>query len=196
MSLSAPQDLSPRRSVRPALWSALLLALVILSSGCHWFHHRAKIDIPQMDTVNEQFKYAMKQQEELGKVPAQMSKHKEQAAVTIAAFQKVVDAFPDERLQVGRSKLGIAMVRLEEGDTQRALGIFEDLIKNNADDEVGTVLAMYNAAGILDHMGRFEEAKTYYRKIFDGYTGSADPTLAKLADLSRLYYYRVRTTKP
>jgi tetratricopeptide (TPR) repeat protein len=172
-----------------------LVALALPAAGCgHWFHRQTKIDIPQMDTVNTQFKFAYDQQATLASIPVQMgAKHKNQAAVTIAAFQKVVDAFPDERLQVGRARLGIAMVRMGEGDNRRALDTYEDLIKNDSDDEVVKVNAMFDAAGILDRTGRFDEAKAYYRKIVDGYTESPDPSYAKMADLSRLFLNRVRT---
>lgn len=193
MSPYTPQALSLRRLVRPALWGVFLVALALPAVGCLKFRHQAKIDIPQMDTVNEQFKYAFERDEEYRRIPAAMANHKTQAAVTIAAYQKVIDVFPNELLQVGRARLGIAMVRTEEGDIQRALPIFEDLIKNDTDDEVVQIDAMFTLAGILDRLKRFDEAKAYYRTIVDKYTGHPNPSFAEMANRSRYFLYQVRT---
>lgn len=186
-----PQNPPLRHAARFVLGCFVLIAIALAGTGCR---HQPKIDIPQMDKVDEQFVYAMQQLKEYQRTPAKAPNHKERADVTIASFQKVIDAFPDERLQVGRARLGIAMIRNQEGDYHRALDILNDLIENHTDDEVVQVNGMFEAAGILDRLGRFDEAKTYYRKIADGYAASQDPSFAEMAYRSRMLYNKVRRT--
>ena len=144
------------RFARRAAGLALLAFLVV---AC-----RTRYDIPALDDVKEQYRYARTQDTQY-RQPLNAGQGEELSKIAIAAWQKVVDEFPNETLSTSRARLNIALIHEDRGRNRDALRIYENLIETCPDDDIIQATAMFRAAGLYDQQNEGEKAKEYYRLI-------------------------------
>jgi len=175
---------------RPLVHGCMAAALVavLLLAGCS----QNRFDVTRHETVAEQFQFALEQHQAYHRSPERLTNQKRLGEIGIAAYQKVLDVFPDETKYVNRSRLGIARIQDEEGQDRQALAAYEALIQECPDDDVVQINSMYYAGRILDSRKDFEAAKDYYRTIVDRYSESEDKTFQHLVRISQMEYRKVR----
>jgi tetratricopeptide (TPR) repeat protein len=169
-------------------FTAALIAALLLLAGCS----KNRFEITRHETVTDQFEFAQEQHQVYWRSSERMTDQKRLADIAIAAYQKVIDVFPDETTYANRSRLGIARVEDEEGHDHKALATYETLIAECPDDDVVQINAMYYAGKLLDERKEFEAAKDYYRTVVDRYSENTDKTFQQLVRASRMQYVKVR----
>ena len=136
-----------------------LAVLAFLVLAC-----RTRYDIPSLDNVKDQYRYA-RQQDTQYRQPLNAGQSDELSKIAIAAWQKVIDDFPNEIPSVSRARLNTALIHEDWGRSREALRIYEDLIEKCPDDDIIQATAMFRAAGLYDQNLEGEKAKEYYRLI-------------------------------
>lgn len=185
------------RPLRPRPLLALLGLLLL--SACL----RPQYDIPALEDAQTQFEFAARQYSQFnspynrppltGPVDEDQARRREELYYkTLAAYQTVIDNFPEEDLYARRSRLAIATVHDEYGERAKALDIYRQLIEEYPQDEVIQAKALFRAGIICDERGAHEEAKRYFREATDRFKDHSNPNFRHIAEMSEFAYRRVR----
>ncbi|MFP4380556.1 MAG: tetratricopeptide repeat protein [Candidatus Sumerlaeia bacterium] len=139
---------------------AVLFLAVLLTVAC--VKNRSEVTVPRMETAEEQFNLAEeKYQQYRGMVPPEMRPRLERE--TIAAFEMVIQRYPENDRFTPLAKLRLAFMEKFRGETKAALKSFDRLIEEYPDNDLVQVYSIYNAGIICDDLKKFKKAKEYYR---------------------------------
>lgn len=187
--------LSPRRIAR----FSLVIAAIAMLGGC--FMHKPQYIIPLQGNADEQFYYATVQHRKFSAAPGKQKlnpraqgepsmteRQQRLGEIALAAYRKVIDEFPNEKLHVNRAYLGIARIKDEMTQNKEALEIYLDLIEQVPNDDVIQVHSLFYAARILDQQRKYELANEYYRRLIDRYQNTDNPDFAKFVVLAAREY--------
>jgi len=183
---------------RTHLFIGLLALTMLVACG-------PKYIIPEQNNADEQLSYAVMRHLRFEKVPKRSRRPGEPVdkelspsesqlragEIALAAYQKVVDAFPNEKLHVNRATLGLARVNDALKRNEKALAIYEDLIEQVPSDDTIQIQSLFHAAKILDQQKRYERANRYYRQIIDRFKTTENPEFKKLVLLAQREYQDV-----
>lgn len=173
----------------------LMLTMMLVGfSGCQTTKRLLGIkhyDIPQHATALKQLDYAVRQHL-ISRSPLNQDPEDEHADIAIAAYQKVIDAFPESKIECGRAKLGIATIYDGKDKYRKALPILEELIKDYPDDDQIQVDARFQAARIHDINKNFDQAKKHYSFIVNNYSDSRNAHFRKVVGVSQRLLMQVR----
>ncbi len=156
------------------LWGVCLA--LCLSAGCASLQKKPtpKYDIPVQDTVEAQWKFAMALHEKFDD-PLYKSRRQENGEKALAAYQKLVDVWPEATDYVNRSRLAIALLTDGLGQRDEALALYEKLRIEVPDDDKVVVNCLFNAAKIYDEQKKYDKSQEYYREIVRDFGEKKDP---------------------
>jgi len=161
--------------------------------------------IPEQNNADEQLAYAVMRHLRFEKIPKrrrlpgepvdkELSPSDSQlraGEIALAAYQKVIDAFPNEKLHVNRATLGLARVNDDLKRNEEALEIYEELIEQVPSDDTIQIQSLFYAARILDQQKKYDRANAYYRQVIDRFKSSKNPEFIKLVILAKREYQSV-----
>lgn len=151
---------------------------VSLCVGCAGWRSKAKptYDIPVQDSVVEQWKFAMQLHAKFND-PLYKDFRQENGNKTLAAYQKLVEAWPEATDYVNRSRLAMALVTDGMGQRSEALKQYESLRRELPNDDKVVVYCLYYAAQIYDSQKKYDKAQEYYREIVRDYKDKKAPDI-------------------
>jgi tetratricopeptide (TPR) repeat protein len=158
----------------------------VLLAGCH-----PQVVIPEQPTAQEQYDFACQLFKEYSGLLMKRGQRREYADRAEAAFQMVIDRFPQEKQLVGRSELFIGMIWKQRGKERKALGIMEDLLEKHPSDDDIQIRALYEIGLLLDDLGKHRQAKDYYDKVVKRFGQSQKPEYRAIVTECRSRYQRV-----
>ena len=174
-----------RRGSAPMACSAALLWSLVLV-GC-----QPQVVIPEQPTAQEQYDFACRQFEEYSGLLMKSSQRQEYANRAEAAFQMVIDRFPQEKHLVARSELVIGTIWKQRGKERKALGIMKGLLEKYPSDEDIQIRALYDIGLLLDDLGKHRQAKDYYDRVLKRFGQSQKPEDIAIVTQCRTRYQRV-----
>jgi len=174
------------RGPAPVACSAALLWFLVLLAGC-----QPQVIIPEQPTAQEQYDFACQLFKEYSGLLMKRGQRREYADRAEAAFQMVIDRFPQEKQLVGRSELFIGMIWKQRGKERKALGIMEDLLEKHPSDDDIQIRALYEIGLLLDDLGKHRQAKDYYDKVVKRFGQSQKPEYRAIVTECRSRYQRV-----
>jgi tetratricopeptide (TPR) repeat protein len=172
------RDFLARRGWAAGRWPmlAVLCLTVSLGAGCSALLPKkaSQYDIPMQDSVAAQWKFAMTLHNQFND-PVLKNYREENGIKTLAAYQKVVNAWPEETDFVNRSRLAIAIVTDDMGKHKEALALYEKLRREVPNDEKIVVNCLFSAARIYEEIKQYDKSQEYYREIIQTFKDKKDP---------------------
>lgn len=165
--------------------AALLLSLLLVA-GC-----QTQVVIPEQSTAQEQYDFACRQFEEYSSLLMQTKQRQEYADRAEAAFQMVIDRFPQEKHLVARSELFIGTIWKQRGKERKALGIMKGLLEKYPSDADIQIRALYDIGLLLDDLGKHRQAKDYYDRVVKRFGQSQKPEEIAIVTQCRTRYQKV-----
>jgi len=149
-----------------------------LCVGCAGWRSKAKpkYDIPVQDSVFEQWKFAVQLHAKFND-PLYKEFREENGNKTLAAYQKLVEAWPEATDYVNRSRLAMALVTDSMGRRSDALAQYEKLRKELPNDDKVVVYCLYYSAQIYDSQKKYDKAQECYREIVRDYKDKKAPDI-------------------
>jgi len=161
-------------------WCLLLLAAFLGGTAAGWYSHQttfllAEVEqmpapVPRQENVFRQWLYAS----QLG---------------TEEAWRSILDYFPEKTYWVNRAKQQLARIYLREGDTSRALEVFNELATLDETEADLRAWGMAGKCGVLVMEGKYREAAAVLDQLL--------PIREKLVDppMRQMLNYAVRTVR-
>lgn len=163
-----------------AFWLAAGFAVFLIAgfwaNGCS----RNPYIIPVQQDAQAQFVYAANL-EKAFRSPLARKQRDENFAKAVAGYQKVIDAFPEDKRWPPRAELKIAMMQDTYGEDKKALRTYERLIRDYPNDEDIQINALYGAAVIYDESGKYDRAQKYFSEITGRFSKSSNPAYQRIA---------------
>ncbi len=147
--------------------------------------------IPKQDSAAKQLARAVRAEQNYLS-PIQKAKRKERAERAIAAYQKVLDEYPEETQIVQRAELRIAIIHQRQGRLRKAMKILKRLLVEAADDPRVQIYSLLGIAQIHDVRREYAEAQEYYGKIVERYGKHTTRDFQNVVRESRRLYQQIR----
>ncbi len=144
-----------------------------------------KYEIPMQDSVKEQWDFAMELHKRFND-PLHRKDRETNGEKTLAAYRKVVDAWPEATEYVNRSRLASALVTDGLGKRAEALALYEKLRQEVPDDDKVVVNCLFNSAQIYDEQKKYDKAQEYYREIIRDFKEKKDPYFQNFVSRSEM----------
>jgi len=171
---------------------------VALACGCSWLGgSRHSVFIPEMNTAAEQCNFA--QQLQANTFPSKDPKKQQQRlARLLAAYDKVIERFPDDPLWTPLAKLQIVELYMAAEMPQKALPVVDQLVaqveeliaSGQTDLEYIDAKARYDRGRCLEEAGRKAEAQEAYRDCMDRHKESTDSKIKIVVGWAKNRYER------
>jgi len=187
---------SSLRRAAPSPWLVvcLLSADLLVMAACS----RNPYIIPQQTTARAQFEYALRL-ESAYLSPLRKESRVEDWGRAVAAFEKVMRDFPDDKYLVPRARLRLAMIQEKEAvlgkepsQSRKALRTYETLIREYPNEDDIQINALYGAGMICDRLQKYEKAKHYYLDIMERYGDRKEGNYPDIVRRARFLYQRVQ----
>jgi tetratricopeptide (TPR) repeat protein len=172
-------------------WRKLLVVAVValVPSGCArlGFDRTSDIVFPRLDSAREQFYYAAQYDEQtlVGKGPERRDVRLERI---IAAYQTVLDHFPNDRLYAPLALAGIGNCYFRMGDYPKAIRVFKDTKRRYPNYPFVHAQAEWRIGESLQQMGKAEEAKESYRRVIDTFRHSKNDRIQLIVTICKSRY--------
>lgn len=160
----------------PPAGFTVFMIVGLWATGCS----RNPYIIPVQQDAQAQFVYAANL-EKAFRSPLARKRRDENFAKAVAGYQKVIDAFPEDKRWPPRAELKIAMMQDTYGEDKKALRTYERLIQDYPNDEDIQINALYGAAVIYDESGKFDRAQKYFAEITGRFSKSSNPAYQRIA---------------
>jgi tetratricopeptide (TPR) repeat protein len=161
----------------------------LLTTGCSWLTGPTFI-VPDEATAREQMEVAQRQLSD-ARQTFDEELRKEEIRKAIAACQKVVDRFPNDRRFTPVAHLFVASLYQELGEHRRAERVYRQVLKLYPEDAEVNSGALFGLAETLEKLGKAEESKETYRELVDLYGQSNQRTIRERVEVARLRYRSV-----
>lgn len=155
---------------------AAFLLVALCGTGCS----RNPYIIPLQKDAQAQFVYAANL-EKAFRSPLVRKRREENFAKAVAGYEKVIDAFPEDKRWPPRAELKIAMMQDTHGEDKKALKTYERLIRDYPNDEDIQINALYGAAIIYDESGKYDKAQKYFLEVTGRFSKSPNPAYQRIA---------------
>jgi hypothetical protein len=149
---------------------AVLLSACVTLTACSWWS--SDVVIPVLPTAQEQFDLATREFRNYTGFWGAGSQRNEYAERALAAYQTVIDKFPQEQSLVARSELCIGIIWKQQGKEHKALGILKGVQEKYASDDDVQIKTLHEIGLLLDDCGKHRQAKDYYDRVMKRYTQS------------------------
>lgn len=148
--------------------------------------------IPKQQTAKEQYEFAVIQEREY-RSPFRAKSKGDDFERALAAYDKVIKAFPDDNYYNPRAHLAITMLYDSNGAKRKALSMYEKLLKDYPGYDNIQVDSLYGAAVIYDDtLRKYEKAQDYYNEILKRYSKRTEPYIRNVVNQTQLRAQRIR----
>jgi len=180
-----------RQTVRRAvLFSTALLAGFAICGCSHLsLKKEPEVVFPRLDTARAQFYYAARYDENT-LVGGSREERNRRLRRIIAAYQTVLDNFPDDQFYTPLALASIANCYFRMGDYREAIKIFEEAKKRYPNYPFIHAQAEYKIAQSLDRLGKTAEAKRRFKRCIDTFRHSENDQIRAIVAMCEQLYLR------
>jgi len=190
---SPASHLSPRTSV--FRWSRLLIIAVLSSAailGCSRFRKiggisRSDVVFPRLDSAREQFYYARQIDDQtlVGRNPEKRDVRLQQV---IAAYQMVLDHFPDDQIYTPLAMASIGNCHFRMKDYRKTISVFKSVEKRHPNYPFVYAEAEWKIGRSYEFLGDGREAKRHYKLCIDTFGYSKNEQIKAFVALCKQRY--------
>jgi tetratricopeptide (TPR) repeat protein len=185
----------PGRQVRRSAALGGVAAAAILICACRWIpgarREGPRIFVPELGTAREQLAFARQRRLTTIIPKSDVEKRDMRLAQVLAAYEKVVELFPDDLEFTPVARLQVCELRLRYGQPAEALKLSEAILAIYGDLPYEDARARYLRGRSLEELGARAEAQAAYKDCLDRYVDSDDEAVKMVVALCRDLYERV-----
>ncbi len=182
------------RIATAAVWSALL----VLSVSClhvPGIQPQPDVVFPRLDSAREQFHYAANYDANT-LVGGDPQKGEQRLLRIIAAYQMVVDHFPDDPIYTPLAKAGIANCYFKMKKYRKVIALFKELEEEYPNYPFIHAEAEWKIGRAYDLLGKSAEAKRHYKQCIDTFSRSGNEQIQTIVAACRQYYIQPSVPLP
>lgn len=176
---------------RQFVWVIALLFAAIAASSTGCALSRRPI-IPELDTAEDQFIFALDRRTQLKRRLVKPDDVKKETRDVIAAYEKVVERFPDDTRHTPMARLAIGSLNLNINEAKPALKQFELVQQNYPDDAELQAVALTGMAESLMLLARYEEARLTLLKCIETYENEESESIKSNVVRCRRHLARIQ----
>jgi tetratricopeptide (TPR) repeat protein len=172
------------------------MALAIFASGCSRLKEiarpltrsftRPSAVFPRLDTARDQFNYAAEIDQNTLAGPRE--KGVERLQRVVAAYQMVLDHFPDDPIYTPLAEAGIGNCYFRMKEYRKAIRTFKRLEARYPNFSFIHAQAEWKIGQSLDSLGNSFEAKIHYKRCIDTFGRSKNEQIQLIVALCKQYY--------
>jgi tetratricopeptide (TPR) repeat protein len=165
---------------------AILLLIGAGLTACSWLSLGPKEDFvfPRLESANAQFFYAAKidQNTLVGRNQADTERKLRYVA---AAYQAVIDHFPEDQIFTPLAVAGIGNCYFRMGDYQKTINTFKNAKEKYPNYPYLHAFAEYKIGQSCENLKRDREAKQHYKRCMDTFGHSDNPEIKMIVGMCR-----------
>ncbi len=180
------------RRVRTALRFGLpcvFVLAVLAAAGCRTIFGGGP-SIPELETAREQAEVAQ-QQHQRARQTIDTDQRRQELQRAAAAWQKVVDRFPDDQRYTPAAHLRVGDVHRELEQHRRAERTYREVINRYPDIEDIHALALLYLGETLYAREQHDQGKSVFRQLLDIYGEDNDPQIQDIVARADFQYRQI-----